>query len=50
MIAVLERLGFVREGVLRRYFPSRDGGMDCAVYAMTRDDWETTKETWTPAS
>ncbi len=50
MIAVLERLGFAKEGVLRRFFPSRSGGIDCAVYAMTRDDWETTKDTWTQAS
>jgi RimJ/RimL family protein N-acetyltransferase len=46
MIGVLERLGFVREGVLRRYFPSRDGGLDCAVYAMTRDDWENVRDRW----
>jgi RimJ/RimL family protein N-acetyltransferase len=50
MIAVLDRLGFVREGVLRRYFPSAAGGIDCAVYALTTDDWENLKETWTRTS
>ncbi len=50
MIGVLERLGFVREGVLRRFFPSRDGGMDCAIYAMTTEDWENVRERWTRTS
>jgi RimJ/RimL family protein N-acetyltransferase len=46
MIRVFERLGFVREGVLRDFFPAGGGGMDCAVYAMTRHDWEAARETW----
>jgi RimJ/RimL family protein N-acetyltransferase len=50
MMRVLERLGFAREGVLRRYFPSASGGLDCAIYAMTRDDWESEKDRWTRTS
>lgn len=50
MLRVLERLGFVREGVLRDFFPAADGGLDCALYAMTKDDWEKVKDGWTPTS
>jgi RimJ/RimL family protein N-acetyltransferase len=50
MRAVLRRLGFAEEGVLRGFMPSRDGPRDYAMYGMTKDDWETTKTTWTSRS
>ncbi|MGZ5291366.1 MAG: GNAT family N-acetyltransferase [Actinomycetota bacterium] len=51
MRGALERLGFGFEGVLHGYMPSPDGPpRDYAMFAMTRDDWETTRETWTPTS
>lgn len=40
MRAVLERLGYTFEGVLRGFMPTRDGGRaDYAMYGVTRDDW-----------
>ena len=48
MRALLERLGFVQEGILRRWYPSDDGeGIDCVMYGMTRDDYEDVKTRWT---
>jgi len=44
MRAVLERLGFQHEGILRRWYPSVDGpGIDCVMYGMTRVDYEDAK-------
>jgi len=40
MRRVLERLGFVLEGVLRSYGPTERGREDYAMYAVTREDWE----------
>ena len=43
----LEAIGFVNEGVLRRYFAG-DGELgDLVMYAMTRDDWEDVRDGWT---
>jgi RimJ/RimL family protein N-acetyltransferase len=40
MRAVLRRLGFLEEGVLRAFMPSGDGTRDdYALYAVTRSDW-----------
>ena len=40
-------IGFVNEGVLRRYFDG-DGELgDLVMYAMTRDDWEEVSDGWT---
>lgn len=51
MRALLEHLGFVQEGVLRRWYPSDDGeGMDRVMYGMTRDDYEDVKARWTSTS
>lgn len=48
MRRVFEVLGFVEEGILRRWYPSQDGrGTDCVMYGMTRDDWENVNDTWT---
>jgi RimJ/RimL family protein N-acetyltransferase len=48
MRAVLERVGFKQEGILRRVYPSDDGrGVDCVMYGMTRDDYEDVRTTWT---
>jgi aminoglycoside 6'-N-acetyltransferase len=48
MRAVLERLGFRQEGILRRWYPSEDGrGVDCVMYGMTKDDYEDVKTRWT---
>ena len=40
MRRVAERIGFVCEGVLRGFMPSKDGMRDYALYAMTRADYE----------
>jgi RimJ/RimL family protein N-acetyltransferase len=45
--AVAERLGFVLEGVLRSFFLTEEGPRDYALYAMTRNDWNTQRTTWT---
>lgn len=48
MRAVLERLGFKQEGILRSWYPSEDGrGVDSVVYGMTREDYEEVRMTWT---
>lgn len=36
---VLERLGFEREGLLRRYFRMGEERIDNYLYALLRDDW-----------
>jgi RimJ/RimL family protein N-acetyltransferase len=41
MRAVLERLDFTFEGVMRAFMPTPEGGRaDFALYGVTRDDWE----------
>lgn len=50
MRAVLERMGFALEGVLRSFMPSSTGPRDYALYAITQPDWKTLKETWTTRS
>ena len=41
MRAVLERLGFRLEGILRGFGPMSDGTrVDGALYAVIRSDWE----------
>lgn len=37
---VMEAAGMRYEGLLRRYYRTRDGFHDCALYAITRSDWE----------
>jgi RimJ/RimL family protein N-acetyltransferase len=39
MRAVLERLGFAEEGVLRAYMPSGNGREDYVMYAVTAGGW-----------
>lgn len=39
MRAVLRRLGFAEEGVLRAYFPAAGSRDDYVMYSLTRDDW-----------
>jgi ribosomal-protein-alanine N-acetyltransferase len=36
----LERIGFVREGVLRRYHRHRGVALDVAVFGLLREEWE----------
>jgi RimJ/RimL family protein N-acetyltransferase len=43
----LEAIGFVNEGVLRRYFDGAGELGDLVMYAMTRDDWEEVSDGWT---
>jgi RimJ/RimL family protein N-acetyltransferase len=51
MRAVLERLGFGYEGVLRGFMPSADHPpRDYTMYGMTKDDWESVKDGWTRTS
>jgi RimJ/RimL family protein N-acetyltransferase len=50
MRRTLERLGFGFEGVLRGFMPTSDEPRDHAMYGMTRDDWERTKDRWTRTS
>jgi RimJ/RimL family protein N-acetyltransferase len=40
MIALFDRFGFVREGVLRDYWPLDDRPGDVALYALTRTDYQ----------
>jgi RimJ/RimL family protein N-acetyltransferase len=47
MRTVNERLGFVLEGVMRSFVSVGAERRDYCMYAMTRDDWETTHTTWT---
>ncbi len=39
MRALLRRIGFVEEGLLRAYFPAPAGRDDYVMYSLTRDDW-----------
>ena len=39
MRAVLRRLGFAEEGVLRAFFPAAEGRDDYVMYSLTRDEW-----------
>jgi RimJ/RimL family protein N-acetyltransferase len=50
MRAVLQRLGFGFEGVMRSFMPTDDGPHDYALYAITRPDYEEVKERWTSTS
>lgn len=48
MRGLLESLGFVLEGVMRDFMPGADGERrDCALYAMTRSDYDEARTTWT---
>jgi RimJ/RimL family protein N-acetyltransferase len=47
MRAVVERLGFGFEGVLRGFWPEPDGYHDYAMYAITKHDHESVSQTWT---
>jgi len=47
MRAVAERVGFRLEGVLRSFMPTAQERRDYAMYAMTKDDWENERTTWT---
>jgi len=40
MIRLFERYGFVREGVLRHYFPMPERSGDVALYGLIRPDYE----------
>lgn len=50
MRAVLDRLGFGFEGVMRGFMPMDDGAHDYALYAITRDDYEEVKKGWISTS
>ena len=50
MRRTLVRLGFGFEGVLRAFMPTADGALDYAMYGITRDDWENTRDGWTRTS
>lgn len=47
MRRVCERLGLALEGVLRSFMPTASGPRDYAMYAITKDDYEEAKTTWT---
>lgn len=48
MRAVLERVGFLHEGILRGWYPSDDAeGIDCVMYGMTKHDYDEVKTRWT---
>jgi RimJ/RimL family protein N-acetyltransferase len=47
MRTLAERLGIRSEGVMRSFMPSMHGPRDYALYAMTKDDFEEVRETWT---
>ena len=47
MRRVSERTGFIFEGVMRSFMPSIDGPRDYALYAITSNDYEDVKTTWT---
>jgi RimJ/RimL family protein N-acetyltransferase len=38
----LVALGFRKEGTMRSFFPGQDGAGDIDMYALLRDEWETT--------
>jgi RimJ/RimL family protein N-acetyltransferase len=40
MCRVLEKLGFVREGTLRRFMPGEAGRSDYAIYALLSAEWD----------
>ena len=43
-LRLAERLGFTRDGSLRRRILEDDGHFyDCAVYGLLRDDWSRTR-------
>jgi [ribosomal protein S5]-alanine N-acetyltransferase len=46
MRAVLNRLGFEEEGVLRGFMPAAEGARDYAMYATTKNDWATRRPAW----
>lgn len=46
MRRVAERVGFVLEGTLRGFMPSREGPRDYVMYGMTRADRETKGGAW----
>jgi RimJ/RimL family protein N-acetyltransferase len=46
MRAVVERLGFGFEGVLRGFWPQPDGFQDYAMYAITKQDYEDVMHRW----
>jgi RimJ/RimL family protein N-acetyltransferase len=39
MRRVLEKLGFVEEGVMRSFMPGQSGRYDYALYGVTKEDW-----------
>lgn len=47
MRRVAEALGFRSEGVMRSFMPSVEGPRDYAMYAITKDDFEEARKTWT---
>jgi RimJ/RimL family protein N-acetyltransferase len=47
MRGLADRLGFRFEGVMRSFMPSADGPRDYALYAITTDDFEEARKTWT---
>jgi len=47
MRAVVEHLGFTCEGILRGFWPESDGPHDYAMYAITKDDFEGARDSWT---
>jgi ribosomal-protein-alanine N-acetyltransferase len=47
MRAVLERLGFGFEGIMRGFMPSPDGPRDYALYGITAPMYEEARSTWT---
>ena len=47
MRALSERCGLGFEGVLRGFMPSIDGPKDYAMYAITRNEWESGRFGWT---
>jgi RimJ/RimL family protein N-acetyltransferase len=47
MRAVVERLGFGFEGVLRGFWPEPDSDHDYAMYAITKRDHQDVSHTWT---
>ncbi len=46
MRRVAERLGFVLEGTLRGFMPSRGEPRDYLMFGMTRQDFETARDGW----
>jgi len=47
MRRVFSGLGFVEEGILRRFLPGDDGkGADCVMYGMTKDDYRKASIQW----